>query len=249
MKVIKRMCVIGAVVASFAPKAEVNIDFHSDVSPLLVGGEAVGYSFFSKTEYTVPDGTNQVVLRVSKLVEKLGEKEKFNSKAFVLTFTEENQTISIEPNAKIMRLDQAEDFDKNPDFIVKNKQGRTIKYELDELPNLGGITRDFEKELAKYNKKHYPELLVASSTVVAVNTKKVKQPEASGSEPNMFDYWLEQANASEIDQFAQLAFEGRKSPRIDIPNDAPQPIQMLGYWYNKASVEERKQILTKLISL
>ncbi|NOH81349.1 DUF2057 domain-containing protein [Vibrio sp. RE86] len=254
MKVIKRMCVIGAVVASFAPRAEVSLDFHSDISPLLVGGEEVGYSFFARSAYTVPDGKNQVVLRVSKLVEKMGEKEKFNSKAFVMTFDESNQELFIEANAKLMRVEQAEAFNETPRFSVKNAQGKQIQFDLDELPNLGGITRDHEKELVKYNKKNYPELIagttavVATSTTVTTESKKIEE-KSSSSEANMFDYWMEQANASEIEQFADIAFKERKLPQISVPNEASQPVQMLGYWFNKASVEEKKQILTRLISL
>ncbi|MFM2590676.1 DUF2057 family protein [Vibrio sp. TBV020] len=254
MKVIKRMCVIGAVVASFAPRAEVSLDFHSDISPLLVGGEEVGYSFFARSAYTIPDGKSQVVLRVSKLVEKMGEKEKFNSKAFVMTFDESNQELFIEPNAKIMRVEQAEAFNETPQFSVKNAQGKQIKFDLDELPNLGGITRDHEKELAKYNKKNYPELISASAVSVVADSvtssEATKNEQKSvSSEPNMFEYWMEQANASEIEQFADIAFKERKLPQISVPSDASQPVQMLGYWFNKASVEERKQILTDLISL
>lgn len=256
MKVIKRLSVIGFMVASFAPRAEVNIEFDRDISPLLVGGEEVGYSFFSKSGYTVPDGTNQVVLKVSKLVEKLGEKEKFNSKAFVLTFTEENEQLLIAPDAKIMRLDQAEDFDTNPRFSVTNKQGQNVKYDLDELPNLGGITRDFEKELAKFNSKHYPELIAASSTVaVTANASNATKDSSTATDPmqpsqnNMMEYWMQQASDEDIEQFTEIAFEGRNKSEVEIPQDASQPVQMLGYWFNKANSAERKKVLAHLISL
>lgn len=253
MKVIRSLVVVGAMIASFAPRAEVSVDFHSDISPLLVGGDPVGYSFFAKSSYMLPDGNNQIVLRVSKLVEKLGEKEKFNSKAFVLTFDQTDQELFIEPNAKIVRAEQAQEFDEAPKFSVKNAQNEEIEFELAELPNLGGLTRDYEKELAKFNKKHHPSLAVAS-TASAVSTTEVGNTStlelvSESSEPNMFEYWLKQASAEDIDQFAQIAFEGRKQASISIPEGESQALQMLGYWYNKASVEQRKQILSHLISL
>lgn len=253
MKVIKSLVVVGAMIASFAPRAEVSVDFHSDISPLLVDGDSVGYSFFAKSSYTLPDGDNQIVLRVSKLVEKLGEKEKFNSKAFVLTFNQTDQELFIEPDAKIVRVEQAQAFDQKPKFSVKNTQGKEIEFELAELPNLGGITRDYEKELAKFNKKHHPNLVVASAGAVASKADTSKESNltlaSETSEPNMFEYWLEQASAADIDQFAQIAFDGRKQPSITIPDGESQALQMLGYWYNKTSVEQRKQILSHLISL
>ncbi|KJY81691.1 VvgS protein [Vibrio galatheae] len=254
MKVIKTLFVVGAMVASFAPRAEVNIDFHSDISPLLVGGDIVGYSFFDKSVYTMDDGKGQIVFRISKLVDKLGEKEKFNSKAYVVTFDETNQELFIEPDVKITRLEQAEAFEVEPSFSIKNKQGQSIKFILDELPSLGGISRDYEKELAKYNKKHYPELAVASATIATASEsepvqQKQKEQSLGNNEPNMFEYWVKQASNSEVEQFADIALEGRKMSALTIPNDASQPVQMLGYWFNKASVEEKKKILAYLISL
>lgn len=251
----KKLFVVGAVIASFAPRAEVSVDFHSDISPLLVGGEEVGYSFFAKSDYVLPDGNNQVVLRVSKLVEKLGEREKFNSKAFVLTFNQANEELFIEPDAKIVRVEHAEAFDENPKFSVKDSQGKEVKFELAELPNLGGITRDYEKELAKFNKKNYPNLVVAATattSAAATKPEAEKAPIKLASEtkqPNMFEYWLKQASAEDIEQFAQIAFEGRKQASISVPKGESQALQMLGYWYNQASVEERKQILSHLITL
>ncbi len=259
MKIIKALVVIGSVIASFAPRAEVNLNFHSDISPLLVGGEEVGYSFFAKPSYAIPDGTNQIVLRVSKLVERLGEKEKFNSKTFVLTFDGENEDIFIKPDVKITRIEHAEEFDRSPQFSLKNPAGKVIKYEIAELPNLGGIKRDYAKELTKFNVKYYPELAAASLTSQAsISTKSVKQQiiennvlqvdNVAGSEPNMFQYWLTQASEEDLVLFSDIVIASRKETSVIIPEGESQPIQMLGYWFNKASVEQRQQILAYLIT-
>ncbi len=252
MKIIKSLVIIGSVIASFAPRAEVNLNFHSDISPLLVGGEEIGYSFFAKPSYIIPNGTNQIVLKVSKLVERLGEKEKFNSKAFVLTFDGKNEDIYIKPDVKITRIEHAEEFDRHPQFLMTSSAEDIIKYEVAELPSLGGIKRDYTKELTRFNAKYYPKLAVTSapSTVQAKPKNYVnKNGQKTVSRAEMFQYWLTQANEDELAKFSDIVIEGRKETLITIPEGASQSLQMLGYWFNKASAEERKQILAYLITL
>lgn len=256
MKVMKNALIICSAVASFAPNAAVNVEFHRDISPIVVGGEEIGFSVFSKSEYTIPDGVNQLVLQVSKLVEKHGEREKFNSKAFVLTFDQENTKLFIEPDGKLARVEQAEAFNEKPSFLVTDDSGAKIDFTVAELPSLGGISRDYEKELAKFNAKNNPELVVASTTTTAavasnivVESKQVSKDTSSEEQTNMFGYWLEKANKQEIEQFTQLAFESRNKSDVSIPSDASQPLQMLAYWFNQANNEERKSILSHLVSL
>ena len=252
MKVMKALLVVGSMVASFAPRAEVTVDFHSDINPVMVAGEEIPYSFFSKSSFSLPDGKNQVVLRMSKLVEKLGEKEKFNSKTFVLTFSSENSVLFIEPGSKVVRVEQAQRFDKSPSFIISDKKGNQLAHEVAELPNLGGIKRDYEKELAKFNAEYYPDLLTSTIAVTEVSSAdniKVDAHANENTEPNMFKYWLEQANQEEIEQFTDIALRDRKDKAIVMPESASQPVQMLGYWYNKSNSEERKQILSHLVGL
>ncbi|HAS6349960.1 DUF2057 domain-containing protein [Vibrio sp. IRLE0018] len=254
MKMQKLLFVVGVVFASFAPKADVDIDFHRDISPILVGEDLVGYSFFSKDSYQVPNGTNQVVLRVSKLVEKLGEKEKFNSNAFVLTFTQSDKKISIEPNAKILKVEQAEQFNKTPSFLVKDSQGNTVITQVAVLPSLGGISRDYEKELAKFNAKYYPELVLAQQATVASHAVESTSVSNEGNanlptNEGMMEYWLKQATSEEIELFTELALQARNHPELIVPENATQSVQMLSYWFNKATSEERKKVLAYLVSL
>ncbi|MEX0333509.1 DUF2057 family protein [Vibrio tubiashii] len=254
MKVMKTLLLVGAVITSFAPKAEVELEFHRDISPILVDGDEIGYSLFSQKNYTIPNGVNQVVLRVSKLVERQGEREKYNSDAFVFTFKESDKQLFIEPGTKIVRTEQADKFNESPQFIVKDANGRKVDFDYAVLPASDGLTRDYERELAKFNDKNYPDLNVVTATAIttAQNTTSpklaVSNSKASQQE-NMFGYWLEQATPDEINRFTELAFAARSKTEVSVPNDSSQPIQMLGYWYNKASDGERKKLLAHLVSL
>lgn len=254
MKVMNKMFLVGAVITSFAPHAEVELEFHRDISPIIVGGEELGFSLFSDNDYTVPNGVNQVVIQVSKLVEKQGEKEKYNSKAFVLTFDAMDTSLSFAPSINITRTKQAEEFNSKPSFIVKDANGRSVKTDTALLPASSGLTRDYEKELAKFNAKYYPELTNATVAAAATQSKPVQQEAKEVVKPNskqqdMFSYWLEQASSQEIEQFTELAFDARGKKEVIVPKDASQPLQMLGYWFNKSSQQERKQILSHLVSL
>jgi len=246
MKVMNTLLMVGAVITSFATQAEVELKFHRDISPIVIDGEELGYSLFSKDSYTVPNGVNQVVFRVSKLVERQGEREKYNSPAYVLTFEQSDTSLSFEPGVKITRSEHVEAFNESPKFNVIDENGRTVNFKYAVLPASDGLTRDYEKELAKYNSKHYPEL--ATAAVVATNNTPAPKKQSS-QQQNMFDYWLEQASSDEINMFTELAFKARNKGELSVPENASQPVQMLEYWYNKASVEQRKQILSHLITL
>lgn len=254
MKVMKKLFLVGAVITSFAPQAQVELDFHRDISPIIVGGEELGFSPFSTNDYTVPNGINQVVIQVSKLVEKQGEKEKYNSKAFVLTFDATDTSLSFVPEMNITRSEQAEEFNNNPSFLVKNAAGHIIKTDTALLPASSGFTRDYEKELAKFNAKHYPELTTETVAITELKSNPVQQEakeivKSNSKQQNMFNYWLKQASSEEVEQFTELAFDSRGKAEVVVPKEASRSLQMLGYWFNKSSQHERKQILSHLVSL
>ncbi len=129
MGLMNKALITAAMIASFSSLAAVEVDFHRDVSPLVVDGEEIGFNMFSRDPYQLEDGQNQVVVRLSKLVDKQGEKEKFNSKVVVITFDTQDQSIVIEPATKVTRIDHAEKFNENPKFKLVAKSGDVISSE------------------------------------------------------------------------------------------------------------------------
>ena len=68
-----------SVLCPFAVFAEVNVKLHKDVEAIVVQGEELPLTVMSKREFHLPDGQNQMVVRISKLVSK-----GVNLKSFVL---------------------------------------------------------------------------------------------------------------------------------------------------------------------
>lgn len=121
-----------------------------------------------------------------------------------------------------------------------------VKVQQDRLEALGGFTRDYEKELAAYNKANNIALAgVTSVSATAVTSKedvKISKPQ------EMVEYWYQEAEQSEKEAFSSWAFQNRKQVSADLKTTG-KPSEMLDYWYKKASEEQRSQILTWLLKV
>ncbi|WP_325891943.1 YccT family protein [Grimontia sp. NTOU-MAR1] len=136
--------------------ASVNVELDRNVAQLVVNGEQTGIFLNKQSKLELENGVNQLVIRVEKLVQSSnGEREKFNSKPVVLTFNAANSSLELTVDEKIDTTNQAREFDRAPKFIVREKNtGRVISNEQALLPSGGGITRDYEREVERYNKKN-----------------------------------------------------------------------------------------------
>lgn len=228
---------------SFSSIAGVNVHVHRDVAPLLINGVEVGYSFTKKSLIELEDGVNQIVVRVEKLVSKQGEKEKFNSQPVVLNLNASDSDLYLTPGTEITRPDQAAEFNKRPYISVKDASGNEVKVTQGILPNLGGITRDYEKELAKYNLNTG---FKASNSEVQVQGEAIKST-ASAMPNEMVEYWFLQATQPEKTEFTDWAFKNRKNFDVSIDSES-KALQMLSYWYSQADKDQRAQIISWLVS-
>ena len=156
---IQSIFLLGAMVPFFA-LAEVNVSLHKDVEVLVINGEALPMSLMSKSKMTLENGTNQLLIRVSKLIESGPDFEKFKTNPLVITFDASNEDLTIKPTKMILSSRQVNDFKKKPSFILSNKAGTVLASNQAILPADSGLMRDYEKELMKFNRK--PNLLIAS---------------------------------------------------------------------------------------
>lgn len=241
-------------VTSFAPQAQVDIKFHRDITPIVIGGEELGFSLFGQSSFELPDGKNQVVFRVAKLVERQGEKEKFNSTVLVATFDAQDDEIFIEPGMTITRVEQAEAFNKTPNISFKSKSGNDLNVQQEALPALPGITRDYEKELARYNKNS--GIAIATAASVSVDESTLSKPSESVvvqtesdamTSESMVQYWYEKADSADKETFVNWAFSNRKQPDIATLS-GNKPLEMMSYWYAEADMGERKSIFSWLMA-
>ncbi|EMQ2875933.1 YccT family protein [Vibrio navarrensis] len=131
--------------------AAVQVNLSKDVELLAVNGEEIGLRLFSKSELQLEDGLNQFVVRASKLVRQAnGEFEKFNSDPVIITFDAKDQKIQLSPQGDIATTTDADNFNKQPYFTLSSSSPN-IQVEQELLPRGPGITRDYEKEIARFN--------------------------------------------------------------------------------------------------
>ena len=256
MKGIKTLLVVTTMMTSFAPYADVGLNFHRDISPIIVQGEEIGYSLFAKSVYQLENGNNQIVFRMAKLIESNGgDREKFNSHAFVLNFDADDIDVRLESEVNVLRENQAIEFNRNPNVVLVDEGGNHIDFTIDRLPAGDALMRDYLKDLAHYNKTqgitagNQNELEVAQFVTTA-ETPAVKVVTVNTGEVgpvSMIQYWMEKVTPAESDQFMSWAFENRSTNSLK-PIEGTQALNMLGYWYSEAKVEERKQILAWLLS-
>ncbi|MEZ9231872.1 DUF2057 family protein [Vibrio amylolyticus] len=255
MKVMNKVLVVGAMITSFAPMAAVDLTIDRNIAALVANGEEVGFSFSKKERYEFENGTNQMVLRVEQLVTDLGEKEKFNSLPIVLTFDTADTSLRVSTEHKISRSDQADEFNKNPRFKITDASGKEINVKQDILPASSGISRDYVKELARYNSQNSISLTTATATATATatviaatdETKKVSKPASNESKSTqMVEYWYEKASSQDKAQFTDWAFDNRNTQDLEAVSGTKE-IEMASYWFSQGTVAERKKTLAWLL--
>ncbi|MCK6262212.1 DUF2057 domain-containing protein [Vibrio sp. ZSDE26] len=247
MKVMNNVLVVGAMFTSFAPMAAVDVILDRNISALVAHGEEVGFSISKVDKLEFGNGQNQVVLRVEQLVSNRGEKEKFNSKPIVLTFDAKNTTLNVATKSPISRVEHSEAFNRDPSFLITDASGKEITIRQDILPASSGISRDYLKELDRYNSKH--SINIATATVATAAVVVEAKPEASlaSSKPTqMVEYWFEKASKEDKSTFSDWAFDNRKAKEVDAL-EGSKALEMASYWFTQSSSKERKQTLSWLL--
>lgn len=182
MKLFYKTLAVTAMSLAFQAHADVTVHLHRDLAPVVVDGEEVGFSFGSKSPLVLNNGKNQIVVRVSKLVEKQGEHEKYNSEAMVVTFDATDAEFTLKPSQLVTRVDQVDAFDSNPSVVVVDSSIASLQLQQDILKRGSGISRDYEKELDRYNRKN--NIMLASTPTSTLKAAPVASEEAkSSSEP------------------------------------------------------------------
>ncbi len=168
-----------SMLSPFSVNAEVTIKLDKNVEAIVVEGEERPLTVFNKTSFSLPDGPNQLVLRVSKLVGKGAEFEKFRSDPVVVTFDVSDTSLYIKPEYDIRFEQEAKEYKSKAMFILQTPDGQTITAEQSVLPRGRGFTRNYEEELARFNKKNqiniYQENEPALAEKAPVATPRIKQ--------------------------------------------------------------------------
>lgn len=157
--------------------ADVVLELPKDVQLLVVNGNDAGYSSFGfdyKENVTMPNGINQVVFRVSKVVNESGNKmTKFKSKPLVATFDSADSILELNvPNLK--SLSQGYSFNDNPKFDVVSKQGDLKFVETNQIYTLSNFGTDFVQATENFNKSNESASLANHGSLAQSEYKEVK---------------------------------------------------------------------------
>ncbi|MCP4325964.1 MAG: DUF2057 domain-containing protein, partial [Alteromonadales bacterium] len=217
-------------------QANINVSLHQDLEFLVVKNKNVGFKIFDDSKVTLKNGQNQLVVRISKLLTNQGQREKFKSEPIVITFDLKDANVVIEPTRTFLLKDRVEGFDKNP-TVYAYVDGKKIVIKQEILERGADISRDHADELKNYNEENN----IAS----AVNKPAVK---IAASPIKMSQDLFAKASDNEKEQFTDWAFKNRKSINTAL-NGEGKILPMLEYWYEKATSDEKAEILTWILAL
>ncbi|WP_062261326.1 DUF2057 domain-containing protein [Endozoicomonas arenosclerae] len=172
--------------------------------------------------FPLSDERHQIVFQLSDVVSDGGDRNRFTSKPFILTFhpvTGERYTIDA-PKLKTMR--QAESINNNPTskITLMNAKGEAVPFEFAILPTKGiQFGRNYAADVQKFNRTDSP---------------------AAASEFSGMGVFAEMNNG-----FANAKQdEGIYGSAANKSSDANMSASMLRYWFEKADPETRKAFAT-----
>lgn len=144
-------------ICSLNTMAAVDVALGDNVDLVAFNGEAVGIRVTPLKSLELENGINQIAVKVSKLVtDPQGQYEKFNSEISIITFEAQDQTVDVKILADIKTRNDAETFNSKPVYDIKSN--KNMQSQQDILAKGPGFTRDYEKEIIRYNQKRNIEL-------------------------------------------------------------------------------------------
>ena len=175
----KIICCLLPLVSLFSSNiyADVKLQSAKEMNAVVVNGKAEGWSFIQGTNNIIlPNGENQILFQMGKIVLEDAAKKKFNSIPLLIKFESQDSVLTLSyPN--IRTLDQAKSFDKSPQIKLKNSNGENVPFELEQLDNNGLQNfRDYEREVANYNELGGIDAVTQVSPEPQLQTKAVFIP-------------------------------------------------------------------------
>ncbi|RNE71783.1 DUF2057 domain-containing protein [Vibrio cholerae] len=258
-------------VVSVNAYADVMVSIDRNLQILAVNGVEPDLSFGHTAQLKLPNGTNQLLMRVEKVIQYSGNQNKYKSPAMVVKFNQENSQVLVKPASIVKDETTAKAFDKNPAVVLTNLANQPVEFEQDVLVTQGfSLIRNYEKELYRYNSQAKeasvsalnqvgfnqkrsaaePVLAAATQTPEPMTAAEQVEPVASTSSPTsltMVQYLYSEATRAEQQEFANWAFANRAEVAQPMVTQN-KLVEMMADWYKKADKAEKASILSWLIS-
>ncbi|WP_217521304.1 DUF2057 domain-containing protein [Vibrio metschnikovii] len=253
---------LGMVVSSHA-YADVMVNIDRDLQILAINGVEADFPFGHTSELVLPNGLNQLLVRMEKVIQYSGTQNKYKSPAIVLSFAQENSQVFLKPARLVQDETTSKEFDRKPEVLLTNSSQRALEFQQDVLAPKGfSVFRNYEKELFDYNaqdkiaavsapnhqgfnqQRSQREALVSAELVAVVTAQT---PVTHSKSTEMVHYLFGEANSAERQEFANWAFANRAEVNQLIVTQS-KLVEMMADWYQKADKTEKSSILSWLIS-
>ncbi|PMN89042.1 DUF2057 family protein [Enterovibrio norvegicus] len=152
MKFLKYVFALVALSVSSGAIADVTVKLHRDLEFMVINGEELGFNFGTQKEQVLPNGQNQLVIRMSKLLPNGSSHDKFNSRPIVVTFDASDTEFEFAPTRRIESERDISGFDQKPSVRIEGENH--VEFHQGILLRGPGILPDLTRDLALYNKKN-----------------------------------------------------------------------------------------------
>lgn len=203
MKFKSSLVAIAALLSSGVTHAEITIEVPESIALLVVNAEKpnVEGGFFSKTKtLTLPDGENQILFRYQPYFTQGSDRTIVESGPIVATFSAANAQLTFNmPSYRNAHDAKAQISDLT--WQLTDSNGHALAVEQDKLIKEGmQIGRNFQLELAEYNRTSAPASLQITSTIEpTINVSPTTSVESTAEE--MLHFWYNKADQETQDRF------------------------------------------------
>lgn len=248
MRLLRNTLAGGLLLFSSLVFSAVTVELDRELAPVIIDGKEVGLRIGTQRIIELENGQSQLVVRVSKLIHKQSNFEKYYSNPVVLTFTAHDASLYVSPAEEVKTQEQAKHFKDHPVMNVVDSAGKSFAVQQGVLLPGSGLVRNYREELKEFNQTHglmgtSVETAVQHQTATsAVGTQQGKESKAL----EMVQYWYAKTSNDDRTIFSDWAFQNRKTVS-GAPASDSQPVEMLGYWYTEATEKERSAILGWLL--
>ncbi len=209
--------------------------FPKTIQILAVNGKEISHK---RGSIQLPDGDNQLLVRLVADVGKNSDAEMEYSDLIILSFSATNSQLQLVA-PKIKRTLDMRSFNRKTDLKLLTADGTPMPFAKDKLIKEGfQLGRDYEQELAAYNQSNAPAALTSIAAAVQDQQATVKPesnapPSSSADTPRQIKQKAPQAESSPVNS---------RQPEAD----AAMAKKMLRYWYEKADEKTRQDFLQNL---
>ncbi|MCK6262630.1 DUF2057 domain-containing protein [Vibrio sp. ZSDE26] len=175
----KKLAILSLALCSAFSYAKTTIQTDSRVEILAVNQEINQIANTGKGDLQIENGQNQLLVRVTAMIDTNGGKEKFNSSPLVVTFDVSDETLLLETPFAIRDQRGVNRYNKNPNIKVTSN-GKDVETSVDIITNeTFALIKDYNAMLATYNQSNgVAAISTAAAATVASTTASTPKPVA-----------------------------------------------------------------------